>query len=170
MELTTQAKNELLIGRSAAVRPLALLISVIREIGGTSNNSSRHMSEFKRLLQDDNYEDFRDAVVDEWIRIKYSTALGAAHLPDVKELKRRHDEQIKRRTEARESIKNLKMQIVGKALELVMPNGKALAQCTGGECLRFGGWLARVGEVVGPNRLVGDVLGEKDLVKMVQST
>jgi hypothetical protein len=51
-------------------------------------------------------------------------------------------------------------------LSLVMPNGKRLADCTGSECVQFGGWALKVGERVGPNRLVGDVLTEAQLRKI----
>jgi hypothetical protein len=52
-------------------------------------------------------------------------------------------------------------------LDLMMPNGKSLAACTGQECLmlgrQMGGWLRKVGRRLKPNETVGDVLTESDL-------
>jgi hypothetical protein len=62
-------------------------------------------------------------------------------------------------------------------LDLLMPNGKALRDCTGAECDRFGKadeqrgrWLQRVAAEVGPTRRVGDVLGEKQLKTLMRAT
>jgi hypothetical protein len=58
-------------------------------------------------------------------------------------------------------------------LEMVMPNGKTLGKCTGAECVEYGSWLGKwlgeVGKKVGPKRLVGDVMSEKQLLKMKSS-
>jgi hypothetical protein len=45
-------------------------------------------------------------------------------------------------------------------LDLKMPNGKPLRDCTGGECAHFGGWLGRLAARVGADKQVGDVLSE----------
>jgi hypothetical protein len=48
-------------------------------------------------------------------------------------------------------------------LGMRMPNGKALRDCSGEECRHFGGWYTRVATAVGPTRLVGEVLSEKQV-------
>jgi hypothetical protein len=50
-------------------------------------------------------------------------------------------------------------------LDLVMPNGKKLRDCTGNECGEFGGWLLKIKERVG-SAIVGDELSEKQLAKI----
>jgi hypothetical protein len=170
MAVTTQAPQEdpRFTRRRSIVKPLSLLISVIKEIGGNFEKEISHKHAFKKLMRDQDYEDFRDEVIDEWLRIKYSTALGAAIPLNPAELKRRHVEQQKKRQQVRDEINGMKFKIMGKALELIMPNGKKLGQCTGTDCLRFGGWLSKVGEAVGPTRLVGDVFSENDLAKLAK--
>jgi len=48
-------------------------------------------------------------------------------------------------------------------LNLAMPNGKKLRDCTGEECRHFGGWCLRVAAKVGLAKLVGDVLSEQQV-------
>jgi hypothetical protein len=47
-------------------------------------------------------------------------------------------------------------------LDLLMPNGKALRDCTGTDCRKFGGWFSRIADRVGSKK-VGDVLSEKEV-------
>ena len=47
-------------------------------------------------------------------------------------------------------------------LDLTMPNEKRLAECTGFECVKFGGWLGAVGKAAG-KQLVGKALTEKEV-------
>ena len=150
---------------SPDVRPLSLLVSIIRE-GGGIENQSRHKAAFTALVKQEGYEDFLDALIDEWVRIKYSTALGAACPPTVAEMKARLAEQKKRSAKERAEVDKMKLKITKRALELVMPNGKSLGKCSGAECTAFGGWYAKIAERVGPDRLVGDVLTNKDLARM----
>jgi hypothetical protein len=43
------------------------------------------------------------------------------------------------------------------------PADKVLGECTGGECLSFGGWYINVGRKVGQKKLVKDTLSEDEL-------
>jgi hypothetical protein len=58
--------------------------------------------------------------------------------------------------------KKIKEKVEIELLKLIMPNGKPLAQCTGLECVKFGGWLSNIGKRVGAKN-VGDVLTESEL-------
>jgi hypothetical protein len=60
-------------------------------------------------------------------------------------------------------------------LDLLMPNGKPLRDCTGGECERYGKadeqrglWLQRVAAKVGPDKHVGEVLDERQLKALMR--
>jgi hypothetical protein len=53
-------------------------------------------------------------------------------------------------------------------MSLTLPSGKTLAASTGAECNAAGGWLARIGERVGPAGIVGECLTEAELQKMWQ--
>jgi hypothetical protein len=62
--------------KPAPARPLGLFITIVRDQGGTTDDETKHIRAFKALLDQEGYEDFRDAVIDEWARIKYSTAFA----------------------------------------------------------------------------------------------
>jgi hypothetical protein len=48
-------------------------------------------------------------------------------------------------------------------LEWTMPNGKRLADCTGSDCKKVGGWLSRIADKIKPTDIVGRVLSEKQV-------
>lgn len=76
------------------------------------------------------------------------------------------DKRASQRTSARElraQTDTIKGQIVGRLLELVMPNGKTLADCTGAECKRIGGFAAKLAAKVPTHKTVGEVLTEKEV-------
>lgn len=51
-------------------------------------------------------------------------------------------------------------------LDLTMPNGKPMKECSGAEMLRFGARYQKIGERVGKTKNVGEVLSE-DQVKAI---
>jgi hypothetical protein len=51
-------------------------------------------------------------------------------------------------------------------LDLIMPNGKSLRACSGGECAGFEGWFKRITAKVGPKQIVGEVLDEAAVQKI----
>jgi hypothetical protein len=86
-------------------------------------------------------------------------------------------ERRKRRYIKQKGVKRAKARLRTALLDLVLPNGKRLAECTGAECKRFGQqdrkrgvWLERVGDEVGPTKLVGDVLDERHLKSLMRTT
>jgi hypothetical protein len=50
-------------------------------------------------------------------------------------------------------------------LDLVMPNGKPLGDCTGRECLQFGRWFANLAKRVPPAEIVRNILSETEVLK-----
>lgn len=60
-----------------------------------------------------------------------------------------------------EAVERVKAQIV--LLDLTMPNGKAMRDCTGGEMARFGNRFDRIAAKVGKTKLVGAVLNEEQV-------
>jgi hypothetical protein len=152
--------------RQRTDNPIGSLVAVIRE--NPRATQQEHIAAFKQILRLgllDDYGDYADAVVDEWCRIKYSTAYAAAVPPTPQQIKRRRRERLARQKAQRAAFDRARVAIVGKALERVMPNGKALGDCTGVECVAFGGWLTKVGEIVG-DRLVKDVLSNRQVIKL----
>ncbi len=72
------------------------------------------------------------------------------------------------RAEARQRqeqlVESIKAQIV--LLDLTMPNGKSMRDCTGAEMAKFGNRYQRIAEKVGKAKTVGSVLNE-DQVKAI---
>ena len=60
-------------------------------------------------------------------------------------------------------VKRVAAKAMTALMDTIMPTGKTLAESTGAECTRAGGWLADVGKVVGPKGIVGRKLTEKEL-------
>lgn len=54
-------------------------------------------------------------------------------------------------------------------LDLEMPNGKPLRDCTGDDCRHFGGWYQRLAERVEADKLVGNVLSEQQVQELYQA-
>lgn len=57
-------------------------------------------------------------------------------------------------------------------LDMVLPNGKPVRDCTGGDCRTLGaavgGWLGAVADRVGPEQVVGEVLTEQQLADLYE--
>lgn len=55
-------------------------------------------------------------------------------------------------------------------LDMILPNGKPLRECTGRECARLGpkigGWLTSVAKAVKPDQVVGESLSERDVQRL----
>jgi hypothetical protein len=54
-------------------------------------------------------------------------------------------------------------------LDLVMPNGKVLFDCTGRDCQHFGGWFVAIAKKVPPKAKVGDTLSEQQVFNLWQA-
>jgi hypothetical protein len=71
-------------------------------------------------------------------------------------------------TQKVERVIEQKAQII--LLDWILPNGKALRDCTGRECKqmssKMGTWLGKIAERVKPTELVGKVLQESDVRKL----
>jgi aminopeptidase N len=149
--------------RKRTENPLGLLASIIAQ--DPSAPASEHIAALTKLMRLESYEDYADAAIDEWARIKYSTAYGVAVPPTKEELERRRKERLARQKAEQAAADRARVKLVGNVLKHVMPNGKPLGDCTGIECTSFGGWLTKVGAVVG-NKLVKDVLSNRQLIKL----
>jgi hypothetical protein len=74
----------------------------------------------------------------------------------------------KRRTSAaeRRAQVELKHMIVGRFLDLMLPNGKTLGACTAADCRRLGGKFNKLAEKIPLRKTVGDVLTEAEVRKL----
>lgn len=150
--------------------PLGIFISLIKEKPKAGEEA--HKAALKRLLQSDGYEADLGKVIDEWMSIKYTTALQAAIPPSPAEVKSRaeairkdRERAASERAEQAQSLADQVRQVV--LLDLAMPNGKPLRECTGSECKKLGpkmgAWLTKIGEAVKPRQIVGDALSEEEV-------
>lgn len=123
--------------------PRSVLLALLRKYKGYSEE--RLFSLFKDQVEDD--EDYRSVFLEYWFTNNYRAATRKPSAAAVREAKAAHRKKVR--------------SIIGQVqlLALPMPNGKKLADCTGDECLIFGGWLSRMGVKVG-KRKIGDVLSE----------
>jgi hypothetical protein len=64
-------------------------------------------------------------------------------------------------------VSRIKSKVV--LLNMAMPNGKKLRDCSGEECRHFGGWYQRIAAEIGPSKLVGDVLSEKQVRELYKA-
>lgn len=147
--------------------PLGLYIAVIREAPAADERA--HRAAFNNLILSDGYEDFLEALIDEWQGLRYTTALQAAKPPTISDIKTKAEKRKKAREQLASATEQAKWLIGQRLLDLVMPNGKQLRHCTGAECVRFGGLYTRIGERVGAAGLVGKVLSEDELAKFVRA-
>jgi hypothetical protein len=56
--------------------------------------------------------------------------------------------------------------IVERLLDLIAPNGKRVAQCTGADCRKIGGWYGKLADKVPARKTVGAVLSEAQVRKL----
>lgn len=78
----------------------------------------------------------------------------------------RNKRQVAPRDAARErqQIDEIKQRVVNMVLlDLVLPNGKRLRECTFAEVAKAGGWFAKIAKKGKPNQIVGKVLTEEQL-------
>lgn len=147
---------------------LGLLIACIQERLSLSEREQK--AAFRRLIFDEAYEDFLAALVDEWLGIKYSTALRAAQPVSVEAIRQQLTKRAQAKRAAETRVESAKSIMGARLLDLVAPNGKLLRDCTGAQCAKFGGFYERVAETVGANRIVGKVLSPDAVAELFKST
>ena len=132
------------------------------------DNPGISLDEAKRIMRDQlkeqDKEDYLDAVIDYWTDNNYRALVNPAA---------RQEQRVRTRAVTRERVEEIKGRVVERIkekaremlLDMTMPNGKPLRDCTGKYCSKLGGWLSRVGDKAGA-RKVGDVLSEAELRKL----
>jgi hypothetical protein len=114
-----------------------------------------------------------DGIFESWFQNRYSHWLEQ-EFPISREVIAKRTEQIKSTHESTEAKlkKHIDEAIETKAqimlLDMMTPTGKALRDCTGGECRQMGGLYLQIAERVKPTQKVGKVLREADVRKLYQ--
>ena len=76
--------------------------------------------------------------------------------------KTRREAEIRARVDV--AVEAVKLRV----LDLVMPNSLTMRQCTGQQMVEFGGAYQRIGERIGPDRIVGQVLSEREAAAILR--
>lgn len=166
MSMVSVSTNVVSSRRSHKESPLGLYIAVIKELPKGSEHA--HKLAFKRMVLSDGYEDFVAAIIQEWQAIKYSTALRAARPPGIAEIKAAAATRQKRRADEVSLVKTAKQVIGSRLMEMVTPSGKALGDCTGAECLAYGGFFGAIGKSIKKDQTVRDALSTNDLAAIAK--
>ena len=139
-----------LLARASDVNPRKLVLTLIED---HPNKAKEALFErFREVVESD--DDLRRAV--EWYFFNNVFEQAAK--------KKRNG--CKDRSRIEEAAKAIVRQIV--MLDLMMPNGKPMRDCTGSEMAQFGTRFKRIAEQVGRVRLVGEVLDEANVRRIMK--
>jgi hypothetical protein len=108
--------------------------------------------------------DYLDVIIEYWFTNNYRSLFKKTMSPD-EQAKRAEEFRIKRE-EVKAEIKRRATRMV--LLDLAMPNGKALRDCTGRDCKKAGGWFTKLAKMIKPDDVVGKVLSETQVRKVWQ--
>lgn len=145
--------------------PRDLLKRVIEENQG--HDRTALLKAFREEVMAEDGEDYLDSIIEYWFANNYHSLTVQPKPPTSAS-----PTATKRRTEAVKSkiTERIHKEAQMILLDMMLPNGKALRDCTGKECLRLSGkigaWLKAVAAQVKPNQKVGAALSEKDVREM----
>lgn len=127
-----------------------------------------HKAACREMLLREGYEDYLDDAITTAMGLRYKEARRIAFPPnrnDIQEKVAKRAADVKAAQARVDGVKETILKSAAKLLllDLVMPNGIKLRDCTGADCIGFGGWLTAIGKKVGDGRKVGDVLSEREI-------
>lgn len=158
MNMELHAKGASFIATQTADNPRDLVIDAIKMI--PDGEVKEQFERFRTLLGECG-DDYQRAV--DW----YFFVNMRDYLVNTRN-RRQPDpmQQAQAKAEQRALTEAFKAQIM--MLDLKMPNGKAMRDCTGAEMAKFGNRYQKIGERVGKAKLVGAVLDEDAVRKIMQ--
>lgn len=157
MNLDLQAKGASFIATQTQDNPRSLVIEVLKTHADVEVKAQ--FEEFRRLVEDGG--DAYQRAIDWYFFVNMRDYLINS--------RNRHNDPVERtaaKLKHREIIEQIKAQIV--MLDLTMPNGKAMRDCTGAEMAKFGNRYQKISARVGKSGIVGEVLNEeqvRDIIK-----
>lgn len=140
----------------ARANPRDLLKSIIEA------NPTADEREIFRLLKvrlgEDDGQDYMDVILDYWFTNNFRSLAPIVG-------------QSREARAATASIPAIKETIKERAttmvlMDLAMPNGLPLRDCTGADCNKFGGWLSAIAKKLKPQQKVGNALSEAQVRAM----
>jgi hypothetical protein len=166
-----QSHGTTIIVSGKKAKLLDLLIAIVKE--DPKETVDFHYREAKTLLLRDGYQDYLDDALNKIIALEYGIAIKTIRTPSKKEIDAHVENGRKTRADEDRKVSKAKALITERVTKIVMldmqmPNGKKLRDCTGYECTKFGGMFVAIGQRIGAAKIVGDVLTEADLAKMAK--
>lgn len=122
------------------------------------------LAAFRDAVRED--EDYLDPIIEYWFSNNYHSLIEAPRevtTPAQRSQMRQSVVETVKKAVERRIVEEAKIAL----LDMVLPNGKSLRDCTGKECAalgpKIGGWLTRVAGEIGPRQKVGSALTEDRL-------
>lgn len=143
------------VHKTEKFNPTEILVRLISENPGTSRGAIEKL--FIAEIEDD--KDYRTPA----LKYFFWNAWVGLHPRRRKSRQKTKRQEAKMRQAVAEKVQQLKRAVI--ISELLMPNNKTVAECTGTEMTKFGRFGAKVGMLVG-HRKVGAVLSEDQLWKL----
>jgi len=157
MNLELHSTGASFVAGKSAHNPRDLVVTVLEKYPDADREEQ--FREFRNLL--DKRADAFQRAVDWYFFLNMSTYMttnsNGRESPDPMQ-------RAEAKARQQEMVENIKAQIV--MLDLTMPNGKPMKDCTGAEMAKFGNRYQRIAAKVGKANTVGSVLNE-DQVKAI---
>lgn len=139
--------------------PRDVLKTIMADVG---DNRSKALKVFREKVLSEDGEPYLEAIVEYWFTNNYNSLIYETRKPDnareVETIQRGYKTQLQRHI-----VKEAQVML----LDLLMPNGKKLADCTGHDCAKLantiGPWLQAIAAKIKPRDRVGDKLTEADV-------
>lgn len=160
--------------RRPVLRPV--LKEMMDKVDDPHTNEDRELikKQFLQFMNSAAGEAYRETAFSYWFDNNYRSLLTDYPESESEQMERKETAKNVREKTAAELKQRVEKAIEQKAqiilLDWVLPNGKALRDCTGRDCKQMsgqvGGWLRKISDRVKPTELVGKVLQEADVRKL----
>jgi hypothetical protein len=152
----------LLAAAASSVLATVLIAAIIKE--NHRKTKATQQAVFKSTMLSPGYEEYVNAALDLVFALLYTRAQTTAYPPTREELRQRAGERRQERAEVDRTIAAVTGMILGaRPWDYIMPNDKALGDCTGAECRDIGGFFEYIGLEVPADELVRHKMTENEI-------
>ena len=152
----------LLAAAASSALTAVLIAAVIKE--NHRKTKATQQAVFKSTMLSPGYEEYVDAALGLVFALLYTRAQTTAYRPTREELEQSASERRQERAEVDRTVAAVTGMILGgRPWDYIMPNGKALGDCTGAECRDIGGFFEYIGLEVPANELVRHRMTENEI-------
>jgi hypothetical protein len=143
--------------------PRTIIQKVIRDNPGAGEKN--HQKMFMDEIRDDHDQLMATAAYYFDLNYKYLTRPPRTRASNAEARERRKKTVASATSHIKQRIKDEAKLLL---MDLLMPNNKPLGDCTGADCKRFDGWLAKLAAVVPAKKTVRETLSEDELHRLWQ--